>query len=276
MSDAEGFYRLTNLPPGEYTISAELPGFARFARPGIVVRAGINLVVDVSLTVGSLQETVQVTAETPMLDVDKPVQAVNISGELQRTLPLSSRRDYTDFLEATPGLNTYVNPQSGGGIYSLRGSTIESHVVQVDGADMSSFRQSRPDYIAVSSDALEDVQVKVAASDASAPLGNGVVINIATPSGTNQLKGSVSTAYASEDWNADNNPIGQANFSSIRQVDALDRWPDRPRQVLVLRQLPQGQARARHQPQRRADRLSRDPQPRLDAVQQHVRRRLAR
>ena len=39
---------------------------------------------------------------------------------------------------------------------------------------MSSFRQSRPDYIAVSSDALEDVQVKVAASDASAPLGNGV------------------------------------------------------------------------------------------------------
>ena len=55
---------------------------------------------------------------------------------------------------------------------------------------MSSFRQSRPDYIAVSSDALEDVQVKVAASDASAPLGNGVVINIATPSGTNQLKGS--------------------------------------------------------------------------------------
>jgi Carboxypeptidase regulatory-like domain len=219
VSDAEGFYRLTNLPPGEYTISAELAGFSRFARPGVVVRAGINLVVDVSLKVGSLEETVQVTADTPMLDVDKPVQAVNISGELQRTLPLSSRRDYTDFLEATPGLNTYVNPQSGGGIYSLRGSTIESHVVQVDGADMSSFRQSRPDYIAVSSDALEDVQVKVAASDASAPLGNGVVINVATPSGTNQVKGSVSTAYASEDWNADNNPNGQANFSSIRQVD---------------------------------------------------------
>jgi hypothetical protein len=220
VSDAEGFYRLTTLPPGEYTISAELAGFSRFVRPGIVVRAGINFAVDISLKVGSLAETVQVTAETPMLDVDKPIQAVNISGELQRSLPLSSRRDYTDFLEATPGLNTYVNPQSGGGIYSLRGSTIESHVVQVDGSDMSSFRQSRPDYIAVSSDALEDVQVKVAASDASAPLGNGVVINVATPSGTNQLKGSVSAAYASEDWNADNNPIGQANFSSIRQVDA--------------------------------------------------------
>ncbi|MFN2447845.1 MAG: TonB-dependent receptor domain-containing protein [Vicinamibacterales bacterium] len=219
VSDAEGFYRLTNLPPGEYSLAAEIPGFARFVRPGIVVRAGLNLAVDIALKVGSLQETVQVTAETPMLDVDKPLQAVNIQGELQRTLPLSSRRDYTDFLEVTPGLNTYVNPQSGGGIYSLRGSTIESHVVQVDGADMSSFRQSRPDYIAISSDSLEDVQVKIAASDASAPLGNGVVINVATPSGTNQLHGSISTAYASESWNGDNNPVGDANFSSIRQAD---------------------------------------------------------
>lgn len=219
LSDAEGFYRLTNLPPGEYLLKAELIGFSRFERPGIVVRAGINLVVDVTLQVGSLEETVQVTAETPMLDVDKPVQAVNIQGELQRTLPLSSRRDYTDFLEVTPGLNTYVNPQSGGGIYSLRGSTIESHVVQVDGADMSSFRQSRPDYIAVSSDALDDVQVKVAASDASAPLGNGVVINVAMPSGTNQFRGSVSTAYAAEGWNSNNNPDGDANFASIKQGD---------------------------------------------------------
>ena len=47
VSDPEGFYRLTNLPPGEYTISAELAGFARFVRPGIVVRAGINFVVDI-------------------------------------------------------------------------------------------------------------------------------------------------------------------------------------------------------------------------------------
>jgi hypothetical protein len=219
VTDAEGFYRLTELPPAEYTITAQLTGFSRFARPGVVVRAGLNLAIDITLQVGSFTETVQVSVETPMLEVDKPLQAVNIEGDLQRTLPLSSRRDYTDFLEATPGLNTYVNPQSGGGIYSLRGSTIESHVVQVDGADMSSFRQSRPDYIAISSDSLQDVQVKIAASDASAPLGNGVVINVATPSGTNVFRGSASAAYASENWNSDNNPAGDANFSSIKQAD---------------------------------------------------------
>jgi hypothetical protein len=228
VTDGEGLYRLVDLPPGDYSLTAELAGFAKTVREPIVVRAALNLSVDVAMQVGGLSETIEVRRDTPMLEVDKPVQAVNISGALQRQLPLSPRRDYTDFLEATPGLNTYVNPQSGGGIYSLRGSTIESHVVQMDGADMSSFRQSRPDYIAISSDALEDVQVKVAASDASAPLGNGVVINVATPSGTNAFKGSLSTAYTSKDWSADNNPTGDPNFSTLKQADASLGGPIRP------------------------------------------------
>lgn len=227
VSDTEGFYRLTDLPPGEYTITAELSGFSRFSRPNVIVRAGVNLALDLTMQVGSLQETVEVRAETPMLDVSNPTQAVNIEGDLQRALPLSSRRDYTDFLEATPGLNTYVNPQSGGGIYSLRGSTIESHVVQIDGADMSSFRQSRPDYIAISSDSLQDVQVKIAVSDASAPLGHGVVINVATPSGTNTFRGTASAAYADRSWNSDNNPTGVSNYSSIRQTDFSGGGPIR-------------------------------------------------
>jgi hypothetical protein len=219
VSDKEGVYRLTELPPGEYTITAELQGFSKFVRSGVLVRAGLNLALDIGMKLGTFSETVQVTADTPMLEVEKPVQAVNIEGALQRELPLTPRRDYTDFLEVTPGLNTYTNPQSGGGIYALRGSTIESHVVQVDGADMTSFRQSRPDYIALSTDSLVDVQVKTAASDASAPLGEGVVISIASPTGTNQIKGSGSLAFTPDRWNANNNPNGQSNTSSLFQQD---------------------------------------------------------
>src|SRR5688572_19891351 len=46
-SDDEGHYRLLNLPPGEYTLTAELSGFTRWVREGIVVRAGLNLSVDI-------------------------------------------------------------------------------------------------------------------------------------------------------------------------------------------------------------------------------------
>src|SRR5262245_36096073 len=58
ISDAEGFYRLENLPPGDYTVSAELQGFARFVRGNIIARAGLTLSVDIVMKVGDLSETV--------------------------------------------------------------------------------------------------------------------------------------------------------------------------------------------------------------------------
>src|SRR4029453_14492629 len=53
-SDRDGYYRLLELPPGEYDLSAERQGFARFVRPGIVTRAGLNLTLDIDLFVGPL------------------------------------------------------------------------------------------------------------------------------------------------------------------------------------------------------------------------------
>jgi hypothetical protein len=220
VSDTVGAYRLIGLPPGEYSVTAELSGFSKMERRGILVRAGLNLALDIGMKLGGMAETVEVKGETPMLDVSSPVQAVNIEGELQRTLPTSSRRDYTDFLEMTPGMNSYVSPSRGAGLYHMRGSRIESHVVQIDGADMGSLRQARPDYIGMSTDTLEDVQVKSAVSDASAPIGNGAVMNIATPTGSNSIKGSAAYVYANRDWHAENNPNGQSSSSSNSLLDA--------------------------------------------------------
>ena len=228
VSATDGTYRLLNLPPGEYTITAELPGFSKQERKGVVVRSGLNIAVDITMTVGALAETVQVVGDSPMLEVSKPVQAVNISGELQRALPLSSRKDFTDFLEVTPGVTARTFDQgSGGQVYMLRGSEIENHVVQVDGADMGSFRQGWAGlYTGLSSDAIDDTQVKTGGVDASAPLGVGVVINVATPSGTNQLKGAVSSNYQGEGWNGNNaDEGGRSSFVKVFQADASAGGP---------------------------------------------------
>jgi len=223
VSTTDGTYRLLNLPPGEYTITAELVGFSKQARPGVVVRSGLNIAVDITMTVGALSETVQVVGESPMLEVSKPVQAVNISGELQRALPLSIRKDFTDFLEVTPGITARTFDQgSGGQVYMLRGSEIENHVVQVDGADMGSFRQGWAGlYTGLSSDAIDDTQVKTGGVDASAPLGVGVIINVATSSGTNQLRGAVSTSYQARSWNGNNAAAGgRSAYVRLFQPDA--------------------------------------------------------
>src|SRR5262249_24818814 len=183
---------------------------------------GLNLAVDIVLTVGAMSETVQVVGESPMLEVLKPVQAVNISGELQRALPLGTRRDFSEFLEVTPGVTARTFDQgTGGQVYMLRGSQIENHVVQVDGADMGSFRQGWAGlYVGLSTDSIEDTQVNTGGVDASAPLGVGVVINIATPSGTNQLKGAASAIYQSKKWNGNNAASGgQSVYSQVFQPD---------------------------------------------------------
>jgi hypothetical protein len=222
VTDADGGYRLQNLGPGEYRLVAELQGFSRLERTGLLIRAGLNIVVDVTLQVGSMGETIEVRAETPMLESEKSSKTVNISGELQRRLPLSGRRDFSDFLEITPGVTARGFDQaSGGQVYMLRGTDIENHVTQVDGADMGSFRQNWAGlYIGLSTDAVADVQVKTAGADASSPLGVGLITQVATPSGTDQLRGSGSFVYTRKKWNGNNAGPGESPaISEVFQPD---------------------------------------------------------
>jgi hypothetical protein len=219
-TDSNGFFRLLNVPPGTYTVTAELQGFSRSVRPDVVVRAGLNLTLDMTMRVGALEEAVEVRAETPILETTKPTQGVNISGDFQRSLPLGSRRDWSDFLEAAPGVTsrTINNPQ-GGQMYLLRGGEIDGHVFQVDGADLGSFRQSLPSYLGMSTETIADAQVKTGGIDASAPLGTGVVVNIATQSGTNLVKGSGAMAITPRSWNGDNTPNGTSAINEIFQAE---------------------------------------------------------
>jgi Carboxypeptidase regulatory-like domain/TonB dependent receptor-like, beta-barrel len=217
-TDGEGNYRLQNLVPGEYTIAAELSGFSRVSRAGLVIAAGLNIVVDLSMKVGSVGETIQVVGETPMLESERSSKAVNISGELQRRLPLTTRKDFSDFLEVTPGVTARGFDQaSGGQVYMLRGTDIENHVTQVDGADMGSFRQNWAGlYMGLSTDAVQDVQVKTGGADASSPLGVGLVMQVATPSGTDKLSGAAGFAFTAKDWNGNN--AGPGETPAITEV----------------------------------------------------------
>jgi hypothetical protein len=209
VTDGQGFYRLLGLRPGEYVLTASLPGFAKYERPGIEVRAEVNIQVDVTLELGRVDETVIVALDTPMLEVQKTVQAINISGEFMKFLPLSCRRVWQDALDLTPGIMSRSLDRAGAPVHFLRGTENENHVVQVDGADAGSFRFNFPGFsLGLSSEAVGDVQIKTAGVDAAAPLAAGMVINIATPSGTNDLKGSIAAVYTARGWNGNNTPGG--------------------------------------------------------------------
>ena len=81
MSDGSGNYIFSNLPPGTYTLTAELEGFSIYKQEGIILRAGVNFQVNAVMKIGAMSETVTVTAESPMLEVTRPSNQLNIDGE---------------------------------------------------------------------------------------------------------------------------------------------------------------------------------------------------
>src|SRR5262245_20880132 len=56
VTDSTGYYRLNNLPPGTFAVTAELTGFSTTRREGIVIRAGLNFTVDLEMKVGRSEE----------------------------------------------------------------------------------------------------------------------------------------------------------------------------------------------------------------------------
>jgi hypothetical protein len=218
VTDSDGHYRILELPPGEYELAAARDGFAKFVRPGIVARAGLNLNVDIDMVVGSQAETTTVSAETPMLESSSAVQAINIAGEFQRHVPLTSRRDWADSLLLVPGV--VATQSSGRTFYYLHGADFSSLVMQIDGADVASTLQNTNTYINLSTEAIQDVQIKTGAIDASTPIGAGAILSVVTPSGTNLLRGAAGVVYQNDAWNGNNDPAGTSAAFEMVQPDA--------------------------------------------------------
>ena len=215
-TDRAGEYRF-ELPPGTYAITAELNGFARFMRTPIAVSAGLNVTVDVEMSVGSIAEVVEVREEAPLLESHTALAAVNISGALLRAVPLLERREWFGAVALVPGVTTSETSSDKG--FYVHGADPTNNIVQIDGADMTPSINATLRYTNINLDAIDDIQIKTAGLDASAPLGLGGVINIATASGTNVVKGAATVSYQPRSWNGSNNPGGTTSLVDQKQID---------------------------------------------------------
>ena len=142
VSDGVGNYRLPALTPGMYTVTAQLSGFAPLRRENIQVRTGSNFRVDLQMALGNVEETITVTAESPMIEMKKPGQVITIDGDFQRDVPVQARKNWTDFVELTPGVNAR-NWDDGSGRMTFFGHGTEHfhHVMQLEGTDRERLRR---------------------------------------------------------------------------------------------------------------------------------------
>ena len=235
VTDGTGEYRLANLPPGTYTLKVELTGFSTLIREGILLRASANFQVDdLTMKVGSLEESITVSGKSPMVEVTNPTTTMNIDAEFQEALPLTEGGFWTDFLQMTPGvLSRPHNDGSGRQNYYASGVEHREHVTQMDGFMAANYWDMNVNRTGLSGEAISDTNVKLAGVDAAAPMGYGLVINMISKSGGNSLSGSAGYTVQPFSWNGNNaarGPAGRrgrhAGHQESRPVRRVARRPD--------------------------------------------------
>jgi hypothetical protein len=86
-TDEAGRYVIANLQPANYSLTYTLDGFSPVTRPGVTLASGFTATVDIQLTVGSRTETITVTADAPLVDVESSATQQTIDREVLDTLP---------------------------------------------------------------------------------------------------------------------------------------------------------------------------------------------
>src|SRR5580765_3080444 len=101
-TDGTGQYRLTQLPPGTYTMTVTLAGFTTVKREGVEVTGSGVIPINIAMRVGTVAETITVTGETPVVDTQSARHQSVLSNDTINTLPAT--RTYGALLSALPGL----------------------------------------------------------------------------------------------------------------------------------------------------------------------------
>lgn len=197
LTDDDGEYRISLVPPGRYNLRVEAGGFATKVLSNVDVRLGATTHVPVSMVVSQVTTELNVEAHAPVLDTDRTQQASFIQSEQINNLPIN-RRSYLDFALLTPGVfetNHMVDstdfrvvqtPQSG---LSFGGGNGRGNMFTIDGAEM--YINSGGVRPSMSQEAVSEFQIN--RSSYSAEIGGsfGGAINIVSKSGTNDIHGDI-------------------------------------------------------------------------------------
>ncbi|HEY7058316.1 MAG TPA: carboxypeptidase-like regulatory domain-containing protein, partial [Vicinamibacterales bacterium] len=221
VSNDAGNYTITSVPIGTYIVKAELSSFKTATTKPIAVEAKQILRLDFKLEVGGLEQSVEVTGESPVLQTESATVGEVISGTTVSSLPLNGRNTGQLSLllpgVVTPNPSTFTairNVGSGGRPY-VNGNREQTNNYTIDGVDMN---ESIDNLVAYqpSPDALAEISVET--NNYAADSGNvaGAVISNVIKSGTNEYHGNVFDFYRNSRMDANS---WQNNRSNAAKPD---------------------------------------------------------
>jgi carboxypeptidase family protein/TonB-dependent receptor-like protein len=195
-TNESGYYIFSNLKDGVYRVVAELTGFKKVVRDGVVVDVNATLRVDLKMEVGAIEESVLVVGESPLLQTDRADTGRIIESVHLQEVPLAFNRNFQGMWQVLPGALRMQRPHSeffnaqDSLSTNVNGQSRLANNVQIEGID-DNHRTGLLTTLIPSAEAIETVNMSTSAYDAEFGRAGGVVTNVTLRSGTNQLKGSL-------------------------------------------------------------------------------------
>ena len=193
VTDREGRFVALQLPPGRYTVTLKLPGFASVVQENVIVTVGETVRLSPAMKVSGIAETVTVTTVTPAIEITRTAAASTLDQTTIESTPILGRK-FEDLLTLTPGVSVVQGPD--GDEITFSGQRGVFNNISLDGGDYNNgfFGEQVGGQRAAIDITLEAVkEFQVIATGASAEFGRtaGGIVNVITKSGTNQVKGSL-------------------------------------------------------------------------------------
>ena len=219
VTDANGAYRLVLLPPGQYTVTATLQGFAR-AEQKITVSLGKTSTGDLRLSAATTAE-VTVTGEAPLIDEQAATIGTNIGSRQINALPTG--RNYTSVAQISTGVSTQTtNTANFANTIVVNGSTGLENSFVVDGVVTNGVEYGAQGK-ELNYEFIQELEVKTGGYQAEYGRSTGGIINVITKSGGNDFHGDAFAYYSNDSLQASNkHPDDSELFSFVSGYNRLD------------------------------------------------------
>ncbi len=200
VTSATGVYRCPNLPPGTYSVLAEIPAFQPVKKEGIEIRIGIVLMVNFALEATTLTEEVLVVAANPTVDVKSLKIVTRFDKEILQRLPVG--RIMANVIGLAPGVVEDFSSAklTGMGTGTIHGGTAYGQSFEVDGVNVVDPAHGGAILFTPQYDSIEEISVETGGLEAQVGNTAGNFINIVTKSGGNEFHGTLTTYYTRESF----------------------------------------------------------------------------
>jgi Carboxypeptidase regulatory-like domain/TonB-dependent Receptor Plug Domain len=234
-SDGQGNYKIIDLAPGTYSVTFMLPGFNALKRDGIVLTSDFTATVNAELRVGAVEETVTVTAESPLIDTQSVTQRKSLTHDLIDALPTG--RSFQNLSVLVPGVTIALGSQDVGGTggdryqtLSVHGSRSDQMPLVMNGMPFNNMNNTGGGYnttLVVNTGTVQEMAVTTSGLAAEAR-SSGVLTNIIPKEGGNTYRGYFFGNFTNTSLQSDNltQDLIDRNLKAVNRVKKL--WDFNP------------------------------------------------